>query len=421
MKYDKKFPKVGNTRPLDCVHVLKDFLPPPAFEGTFEADLQTDTTARGWTPPGEKIHTYSRQGRTFEIWAGYLSEVNVRFLLDQIQIFILFFIEGGQFINLDDPEWTLDRWRIYFVYEKTEPPSHSTVSPYVLTGYATTYRFYRFTPPSQQQTKASLTSFPNVESVSLSRQDCRFRIAQFVILPPFQSSGHGSELYRTIYREAMADTTVSELTVEDPSEEFDKLRDANDWKILEPAFRTAEIKINAAAVAGQARFKRMPKKKLLDIPLLERIRKENKIAPRQFYRLMELYLLAQIPYSHRAAGGASLTKLLIKKHKSTDPVDVKYYWLRNLIKQRIWWKNNDKFTEISASEIVDQINDVTRGQEDEYEGLLLSFAAKKAVEEDRNGHGAGPSEAAAPRKRKIIDDDDDDDAAMSDASKKARV
>lgn len=33
-----------------------------------------------------------------------------------MQAFVLFFIEGGSLIELDDPDWTIDRWRIFFVY-----------------------------------------------------------------------------------------------------------------------------------------------------------------------------------------------------------------------------------------------------------------------------------------------------------------
>lgn len=420
IKYDKKFAKVGDVRPMDCWNILKEFLPPPAFENNFSDTLVNDSRARAWTPPGEKIHTYTREGRTFEIWTGSLSDVNVRFLLDQIQIFVLFFIEGGQMLSLDDPDWTLDRWQVYFVYEKTQVPDEPNISPYVLVGYETTYRCYTMSVPESRPKVTSLQTFPDIEPINLTLQDSRLRVSQVVVLPPFQSSGHGSELFRVVYNRVMADKTIFELTVEDPSEEFDRLRDAHDWKILEPAFRNAGIKINTTASASQDRYERVPKKKLLDLSKLEKMRREFKIAPRQFYRVLELFFLSQIPYSHRAAGGASLTRLLVRKHKNPNPVDVQYYWLRNLIKHRIWNQNKDKLQDVEVSEIIEKINDTARGQEDEYEGYLLKFAARAADNLNGSGGIGGSATGGAARKRKIIDEDDDDEGAVSDASKKAK-
>ncbi|KAK3170462.1 hypothetical protein Dsin_032899 [Dipteronia sinensis] len=420
INYEKKFPKVGDVRPTDCTKILKEYMPPVAFENTYDSTVTQDFSARSWTPPGEVIHTYKRNGRTFEVWSGSLSDTNVRFLLDQIQIFVLLFIEGGQMLVLDDPEWTLNRWQVYFIYEKTQVPDQPNVSPYVLAGYATTYRCYKMTIPASRPTKSGLESFPDVEVIDPTLQDCRLRVSQVLVLPPFQANGHGSELFRIIYKRVMNDNSICELTVEDPSEEFDKLRDSHDWKVLEPVFRAANITINTSAVASQTRYDKFPKKKLLDLPKLEKMRKEHKISPRQFYRALELYFLSQIPYSRRAAGGASLTKLLVRKHRSSDPVDVKYYWLRNLIKNRIWLQNSDKLVNVPRDEVVEKVSDSTRAQEDEYEGYLLNFAAKAAG--DLNGAGlvVGSSAGGAARKRKIIDDDDDDEGAVSDASKKAR-
>jgi len=32
-----------------------------------------------------------------------------------MQIFVTFFIEGGTFLELDDPDWTVDRWTVFFL------------------------------------------------------------------------------------------------------------------------------------------------------------------------------------------------------------------------------------------------------------------------------------------------------------------
>ena len=76
--------------------------------------------------------------------------------------------------------------------------------------------------------------------------------SQFVILPPYQRQGHGctclpspekavptqpsnqfpAALYNAIYQRVVSQDHVSELTVEDPAEAFEDLRDRNDLKML---------------------------------------------------------------------------------------------------------------------------------------------------------------------------------------------
>ena len=43
-----------------------------------------------------------------------LSDPAAKELFRNMQVFVLFFIEGGTLIELDDPDWTIDRWRIFF-------------------------------------------------------------------------------------------------------------------------------------------------------------------------------------------------------------------------------------------------------------------------------------------------------------------
>lgn len=349
----------------------------------------------------------------------------MRTLIDNIQILIVFFIEGGQFINLDDVDWTLDRWRVYLTYHKATKPSTSTASPYSFVGYATTYRFYRFQKPAKSHNPIS---FPFSDSITPNKLSSRLRISQFLITPPYQSSGHGSAMYQAIYDEAMADPTILELTVEDPSEEFDKLRDMNDYETLRPQFEAADVKIDSSPFASsdRGRLKRIPTGKLLPLEKLQQIRLQNKIANRQFSRLVEMYLLAQIPYSRRAAGGGSLTSLKVRGARNPNPDDRVYYWWRLLLKQRIVRKNKDVLMQIPLEDRHMQIEDSARGQEDEYEGLIMMYALRKNKEADRHGNGSSSSSTAAVRKRKVIEDDDDEEDedelnGEGPSSKKAKV
>lgn len=60
----------------------------------------------------------------------------------------------------------------------------------------------------------------------------RLRLSQFVILPPYQHLGHGSRLYSALFKNMLGRDGVAELTVEDPAEAFEDLRDRNDLRFL---------------------------------------------------------------------------------------------------------------------------------------------------------------------------------------------
>ncbi|RMZ82221.1 hypothetical protein DV738_g1756, partial [Chaetothyriales sp. CBS 135597] len=412
ISYDRKFKPVGDTHALDLIKTLENFLPPPAFDPDFETAVLGDSHARDWTPPGERVNEYERGGEVFETWAASLSDPSMKALIDNIQILVLFFIEGAVFINLDDVDWTLDRWRVYLVYKKEKVAPTPTASPYSFVGYATTYRFYKFVNGSARDkkngnsTSSSLDPYPPTEPLQAKLLPSRLRISQFLILPKYQRGGHGSALYQTIQREVLADSTIAELTVEDPSEEFDKLRDVNDFKILRPAFESANIKFDPAALEELARLERsrirtVPTAKLIPLATLQQLRTDLKIAPRQFARQTEMFLLSKIKFSHRQAGGVNMSTLRVKGPRAADPDDRAYYWWRALLKQRILRKNKDQLIQLPLDERIAHIEDTARGQEDEYEGMLLTYALQDAKAEENKTAGtaaAGPSTKARKRK-----------------------
>lgn len=82
----------------------------------YEKAIQEDESAKDFVPPGKRVHDYVTRGRSFEIWAGSLADPDVRRLLNRAQVFVSFFIEAGTPLETDDPEWTLERWTVYFMY-----------------------------------------------------------------------------------------------------------------------------------------------------------------------------------------------------------------------------------------------------------------------------------------------------------------
>lgn len=68
-----------------------------------------------WEPPGELLHQYEVDGRTFGIWSTNLSNPVAKQILKNMQILVLFFIEGGSMIELEDVDWTIERWTLFLM------------------------------------------------------------------------------------------------------------------------------------------------------------------------------------------------------------------------------------------------------------------------------------------------------------------
>ena len=68
-----------------------------------------------WTPPGELMSSYILKGKQYEIWHSTMDNDRCKDLLANIQILVTMYIEGGTFIDLEDEEWTLKRWEVFFL------------------------------------------------------------------------------------------------------------------------------------------------------------------------------------------------------------------------------------------------------------------------------------------------------------------
>lgn len=206
----------------------------------------------------------------------------------------------------------------------------------------------------------------------------------------------------------LASPTITEVTVEDPNEAFDDLRDYCDYTRLAENNTFSQIKFNTS-IDPRLTQKRIgvcvPTSKLVDMPLLEALRKKNKIAHRQFYRLVELYLLSQIkPYS-RQAGTARLTQ----RGRSSDLDDRAFYYWRLLVKQRVYKKNKDALIQLDRVERVDRVEQTVGEVAGDYERLLRGMDKWKEGEEEAAG-GVERRERRVRGKRKtVVEDDDDED------------
>ncbi|KAI4102179.1 MAG: hypothetical protein L6R37_004544 [Teloschistes peruensis] len=424
VSYDKEFGPVDEVAPLDIKDALREWIPGITFQDPAKFDSHIQQDARKWEPPGELLESYTSRGRNFEIFSGPLTNPVIQQLVDRIQILVSFFIEGGTPIPLDDQDWSLARWRVFFIYEKLSSLPSSRTSPYSLVGYSTTYRFLPHESRSidpQAPFKPHNFVLPPLDPFSLDSLPARDRISQFLILPSHQSHSHGTHLYNTIVRLFLADPTTTEITVEDPNEAFDDLRDYCDYARLTAngTFPKIHFPISSQQLDpklfAKTRGTRVPTSKLLDLPLLSTLRHQNKIAPRQFARLVEMYLLVQFPISVRQSGTMRITR----KARSSHEEDRKWYYWRLLLKQRIYKKNKDTLKQLDRVERVEKCEDTVGVQAGDYERLLRKMAEKGSTEAELNvtrdevdelkgllsNGGKGRRDRG---KRKVLDDEDEE-------------
>lgn len=60
----------------------------------------------------------------------------------------------------------------------------------------------------------------------------KLRISQFIVLPTYQRLGIGSTLLENMYQYYLNDKKCTEITVEDPSDDFQQMKDALDIKLI---------------------------------------------------------------------------------------------------------------------------------------------------------------------------------------------
>lgn len=111
----------------------------------------------------------------------HLCEEEVKSFHEKVEIFLLFFIDGANYIDLEDPAW--DVYYVYdlsshfldlFRYSKTE---NNKQVKYSLLGFSTVYTHYAYPDRKRMRIRYFFSS--------------KWLVSQVLILPPYQKSGHG--------------------------------------------------------------------------------------------------------------------------------------------------------------------------------------------------------------------------------------
>ncbi|KAL1843797.1 hypothetical protein VTJ49DRAFT_7507 [Mycothermus thermophilus] len=401
ISYSKKFPTVGETEATDIEGVLREFLPDVAFQKKSDFETAIKNVGADWTPPGKLCARFTTKESNFEVWKANLADPAVKQLVKRIQILVPLFIEGGTPIDVDTPD--ADRWTIFFLYEK-KAASDDGSTPYVFAGYSTVYRFFVMLP------KGSLTTSPSEEVVEqaaqsqdfdLSQLPCRTRISQFIILPTFQGRGLGPRLYYHIYQNYLLHPQTVEITVEDPNEAFDDMRDVADLHFLRTMNDFRALRINTELT--------IPKHgpapdNIVDKAAWEATRAKAKMAPRQFARVLEMDLMSRLPEAVRpgievpegeeeaaATNGKGKGKAPVRP-RQTPEQEHEYRLWRLLLKVRLYKHNKDALGELELPERIAKLDETVASVEFDYARLLL-----KAEEQFQrmSAEGVEASNAAA--------------------------
>ncbi|KAF9265788.1 acyl-CoA N-acyltransferase [Marasmius fiardii PR-910] len=331
---------------------LREFLPEDieTDEKSFHKRVEED--ALNFRPLGQLIHSYARPSPKSK-GKGKLNATNN--LLDpesedavvyevyharrdtpgfweyhrRMQIFVLLYIEAGSYIQEDESDWDF-----MALYEKRKRADTPHISTYHFVGYSSLYNFYYYP------------------------EKTRLRLSQFVIIGPYQRGGHGSELYKAIYNYVLSQPHIGELTVEDPAEAFEDLRDKNDLitllsneTFMKEAFGEDAVSHGGGRVGKVGRALKSKKGKMgppVEKGWAEKWRVKLKIAGRQFFRLVEM---------------------LIQMH--IDPLDeraMKAYRLQ--VKERLYRFNFEALMQLEKEERLEKLQETFENVQQDYERIL---------------------------------------------------
>lgn len=171
-------------------------------------------------PHGKLLHSFTHtpndggEKRIFEVYYCEISTPGFLAYHERLQTFLLWYVDAASFIDVDDEQWTF-----FTVFEKYRSNDGEGGWRFAVCAYATVYRYYAYPRHS------------------------RPRVSQVLTLPPFRRLGICANLLQTIYSHFTILPEVVDITVEDPSEDFQRVRDYVDAKNCEtlPAFQPAKL------------------------------------------------------------------------------------------------------------------------------------------------------------------------------------
>ncbi|EGR28703.1 hypothetical protein IMG5_170030 [Ichthyophthirius multifiliis] len=242
----------------DFLKKLKEFCFLEGFETNRKKFLEKIKEEQFFKPKGELIYEYKvsnseEKEQIFQIF--YFNSKLHHFLENykkKFQVFLKFFIEVASFVE-ESQYWH------YFLTFKYNTINNS----YTFVGLGNKYEFM------------------------FDSQNSRHRISQLMVLPPFQRAGHASQILKQMYEHAQKDSKCNEITVEDPSQDFQIVRDIVQCEFV--------IKNNFWDwVQSVKKINKVEELEKIMISNIQEIFQKTKIPKQQIQRIFEILILSKI-------------------------------------------------------------------------------------------------------------------------------
>ena len=303
----------------DDVNGITEFFPDGYYTNLEEFLNVMDKKAKTFEPPGEKIEEWTVDERTFQIYLCESSTANFQKYHARLESFIFWYIDASSRIEHDE------RWRFFVVFEKFENKDGET--RYASVGYASVYLYFHY--PDKM----------------------RPRVSQFLVLPPFQRKGVGSRLLQKIYKHFRDEVKVCDITVEDASEDFQRLRNTIDARMLKdlPAFSATSLK------------------KGFTTEMAKEAKEKFKINPKQSRIIYEILRLGATDTNNKA--DYKDYRLSVKKRLNMNYLKEKRD-LKKLTDRGFKLPADKKFSLPSAEENIEQLNGMYLETEEYYKCVL---------------------------------------------------
>lgn len=307
-KYEKKLSE--DIKPIE--ETMVQFLPTGDYVLKSESEWLDKIDEENFELPNENIvRSYERKGKKYDIYKFKLGEdtgnEDVGNKLHQrMQILTLLYIEAGSYIDLKD-----NGWELYVIYDRNKEEGKS-----IFVGFCTCYKYWKFEPSGVYD------SYDDIEKEAKYRG----RLSQIVIIPPYQGEGHGCEMYKHIADEWIRDDRCVEITIEDPNEEFDDLRDRCDLERMLHDGLLRDVKVFPLECENE-----------------ERLLRQTKLTRRQFARVVEMALL-----------------WLVERGEGTWIAGLSVAQVRRAVKRRVYAANREGLAAIDAGEAKSKLEEVWR-------------------------------------------------------------
>lgn len=352
--------------------VLKEYLSSSTLS---DIDLwNTSRSESSFRIPGTKVDSFTdTDGNEFTVYKSTFADELTRELHSRMQIFILLFIEAGSYIDMTD-----DHWELYMLYHTNNPNLEDNEKKNFkpsFAGFCTVYNYFWY---------KDAASYDKNNGTSPYTPNIRKRISQFFILPFHQNKRVGSQFFNALFDTFFKDPLIYEISVEDPSEAFDDLRDRCDLTRLAKNGTALSI-VNQFLKSKNDIPPEVIKDTGLDEISLEWIankRFENKMTVRQFDRCVEMILLHYLD-----------------EKKSGDQLSLRRF--RLLVKRRLYLRNKDTLDDMSPQDRKSKLQETFQAMKDDYKRISGRVKFPEAEKRKINSQTSATSDEQSSKKQKV--------------------